>query len=332
MVGMITKLSGVPRKEGGPESLPSVTTVVTTHNRRDTVVKLVETLLPDQAATEILVVVDGSSDGTAEALTDKAKADPRLRIVETEGRGEAGARQAGAEAATSDVLLFLDDDVMPTPGLIAGHAQHHRDRQNLLVLGYMPVTLPARRRGRDLGAYLYADAYENRCAEYERDPASVITTLWGGNFSLRSADARRVGLESSGFEGYAVDRDFGLRCARAGMTGIFDRSLLGHHLYDRPLEDMLASTRSQGRGRRTVHERHEDIIGPLEPQLFDGGLPAPAAAVVRAARRPRMYWAIVSVLLGLAGAAGSVRAFSLQTAIGRLLRRIEYQRGAAERN
>jgi glycosyltransferase involved in cell wall biosynthesis len=327
---MITTLSVVPRKEGGPESLPSVTTVVTTHNRRDTVVKLVGLLLPDQAADEIVVVADGSTDGSAEALAEIAKADPRLRIVETAGRGEAGARQVGAEAATSEIILFLDDDVMPTEGLVGGHARHHRDRENLLVLGYMPVSLPRRRRGRDLGAYLYADAYENRCAEYERDPASVITTLWGGNFSIRGEDARHVGLESRGFLGYAVDRDFGLRCARAGLSAIFDRALLGHHLYDRSLEDMLASTRSQGRGRRSIHERHEDIVGPLEPELFDGGLPAPAATLVRASRRPWTYEIIVPLLLGLARAAGAAGAFGIQTSIGRLLRRIEYQRGAAE--
>jgi glycosyltransferase involved in cell wall biosynthesis len=308
-----------------------VTTVVTTHNRRETVLELVGLLLRDPSADEIVVVVDGSTDGTAEALADLAKDDSRLRIVETAGRGEAGARQAGAEASTCDVVLFLDDDVMPTKGLVAGHARHHRDRANLLVLGYMPVSLPARRSGKDLGAYLYADAYERRCAEYERDPTSVITTLWGGNFSLRADDARRVGLESSGFEGYAVDRDFGLRCARAGMTAIFDRSLLGHHMYDRSLKEMLASTRSQGRGRHTVHERHEDIIGPLGPETFDGGLPVPAAVLARASRRPRLYALIVAVLLGVANVAGLVGAFSLQTAVGRLLRRIEYQRGAAER-
>jgi glycosyltransferase involved in cell wall biosynthesis len=327
---MITTLSVVPRKEGGQESLPSVTTVVTTHNRRETVVELVGLLLPDPAADEIVVVVDGSTDGSAEAVADLAKDDPRLRIVETSGRGEAGARQAGAEAATCEVILFLDDDVMPTEGLVAGHARHHRDRAQLLVLGYMPVRLTPPRRGRDLGAYLYADAYENRCAEYERDPASVITTLWGGNFSVRGDDARRVGLESSGFEGYAVDRDFGLRCARAGLSAIFDRALLGHHLYDRSLEEMLASTRSQGRGRRSIHERHEDIVGPLEPELFDGGLPVTAATLVRASRHAWAHAIVVPLLLWLAKAAGALRAFGIQTSIGRLLRRIEYERGAAD--
>jgi hypothetical protein len=114
------------------------------------------------------------------------------------------------------------------------------------------------------------------------------------------------------------------------LSAIFDRALLGHHLYDRSLEEMLASTRSQGRGRRSIHERHEDIVGPLEPELFDGGLPVTAATLVRASRHAWAHAIVVPLLLWLAKAAGALRAFGIQTSIGRLLRRIEYERGAAD--
>ena len=47
--------------------------------------------------------------------------------IEQPHAGTRAARTGGVEKATSEVVLFVDDDVMAGEGLVTGHARHHRD-------------------------------------------------------------------------------------------------------------------------------------------------------------------------------------------------------------
>ncbi len=74
---------------------------------------------------ELIVVVDGSSDGTAEALAGIDLPFP-LRIVEQPNQGASSARNRGAAEAASDIILFLDDDMIAEPDLVEQHARMYR--------------------------------------------------------------------------------------------------------------------------------------------------------------------------------------------------------------
>ncbi len=72
---------------------------------------------------EVVVVDDGSRDGTAGLLAAAAaRPGARLRVV-SPGRnvGRARARNLGARAARGRWILFLDDDIVAPPGLLAAH-------------------------------------------------------------------------------------------------------------------------------------------------------------------------------------------------------------------
>ncbi len=75
---------------------------------------------------EVIVVVDGEDAGTR-SLAETCKAAFPLRwIFVPEHKGQAAARNAGAAAAGSDILIFLDDDTRPVPEWIHHHLKHHR--------------------------------------------------------------------------------------------------------------------------------------------------------------------------------------------------------------
>ena len=104
--------------------------VVSTYNRRDSVLRTALTLLQQDfpfSEYEIIVVVDGSTDGTAKVLR---ALDPRLCVLEQENRGLAGARNTGARAATGELLIFLDDDMACVPELIGRHVAAHFSRDH----------------------------------------------------------------------------------------------------------------------------------------------------------------------------------------------------------
>ena len=64
---------------------------------------------------EVVVVVDGSQDGSFEALKELDVSFP-LSVFEQSNQGAARARNHGAAATRGEILLFLDDDMEAHPG------------------------------------------------------------------------------------------------------------------------------------------------------------------------------------------------------------------------
>ncbi|HZZ84803.1 MAG TPA: glycosyltransferase family 2 protein [Anaeromyxobacteraceae bacterium] len=88
--------------------MPLVSIVMPTYNRADTISRAIASI---HAQTwkrwELIVVDDGSTDGTADRL---AGLDPRLKLIRQANQGVTGARNTGLEAATGDLIAFLDSD------------------------------------------------------------------------------------------------------------------------------------------------------------------------------------------------------------------------------
>ena len=310
---------------------PTVSVVMPTFGRRDGLAQILRPLLADSGALEIVVVVDGSRDGSLELLEGLSAHHPRLRPLWTENGGEMRARQAGVEAARGEVVLLLDDDVLAGPGLAAGHARAHAGGPGRVVLGYMPVRLPERRDGANFASFLYQQEYERACERYERNPDTVLGDLWAGNLSLCRTDAVAVGLPSREFsERYHPDRELGLRLRAHGLQGRFDRGLRAEHLHARGPAAWLRDARSQGRAAVQLHRLHGGALGPLDPGRFEAGLPAPARWTLALARRPRARRPLETALERAIADLGRSGALRAQEACARLARRVAQQSGALE--
>src|SRR5262249_35100599 len=151
----------------------------------------------------------------------RARSDPRLRAVMLPNRGAGATRQAGVEAATGEVVLLMDDDVIACPGLVAGHARHHATFERKLVLGYMPNDWRALPRGRRAIAKIYRRAYEGHVDRFATDPEFVLHGLWGGNLSMPRDVFLEVGVEGLSVKRGQDDREFGIRLLKAGVRACF---------------------------------------------------------------------------------------------------------------
>lgn len=322
--------SAAPPHTRTPASpLPTVSVVVPTFNRAGSIERILRPLLDDPAATEVIVVVDGCRDGTWELIERLRMSEPRLRGVFIENSGDMAAREAGARAALSEIVLFIDDDVLAEPGLVTGHARRHGEAAADAVVGYMPVKPPAERTADDFATRLYAREYEGRCAIYEREPQSALREMWGGNISMRRRDCLAVGMTNAAFtEHYHADRDFGIRALRAGLTSTFDRTLGATHLHERSLASFIRDARSQGAARMLLPRFHPETVRPPAPREFERNLPVPLAALVAVSRRRRAYRALSAAFPLFIRTAGRLRLWSLQEIAARVLRRIEQQHGA----
>jgi GT2 family glycosyltransferase len=92
-------------------SWPRVSVVVCTYNGQRTIRECLESLLklryPDY---EVIVINDGSKDKTAAILREY-----NVRRISTENRGLSAARNTGLEAATGEIVAYVDDDACPDP-------------------------------------------------------------------------------------------------------------------------------------------------------------------------------------------------------------------------
>lgn len=88
---------------------PLFTVVIPTFNRRDAVVEAVQSALDQNVRDiEVIVVDDGSTDGTASAVA--AIGDERLHVIVQPNAGAAAARNRGIDFARGRYVAFLDSD------------------------------------------------------------------------------------------------------------------------------------------------------------------------------------------------------------------------------
>jgi glycosyltransferase involved in cell wall biosynthesis len=245
-----------------------VSVVIPTYRGRESIVKVVTPVLDDPATGEVVVVVDGSRDGTLELLQEWSRREPRIRAIFQENAGDAAARQRGIEAATLDVVVLLDDDVIASPGLIGSHARHHMVEKRQVVLGYMPTQLPQPRGPGHAATVIYAEGYESMCNRYEADAHSILRNFWMGNVSMRRNCALEVGLATGLSIRRHSDMDFGFRCREAGIDAIFDRSLLARHCYQKNLRQFAAQCRRSGDARAKLMYAYGPLAQDLDPFRF----------------------------------------------------------------
>jgi glycosyltransferase involved in cell wall biosynthesis len=90
---------------------------VVVKNRRELMLACLEAVLGEQP-DQVVVVDNGSDDGTYEALLERAASEPTLTVVQD--RGSLGRiRNRAVELATGDVVAFTDSDCRPHPGWLA---------------------------------------------------------------------------------------------------------------------------------------------------------------------------------------------------------------------
>lgn len=74
---------------------------------------------------EVIIIIDGSTDKTGEIVLGYQGKFPHIKVIEQANRGRAGARNRGAHEASTDLLIFYDDDTQLEPQSIQKHIDFH---------------------------------------------------------------------------------------------------------------------------------------------------------------------------------------------------------------
>lgn len=114
-----------------------VSVVIPTYNRRPSLERCLLSLAAQSFPAqeyEVVVVADGCTDGTLELLRTFT-APFMLRWFAQPNQGAPAAQNSGVAAANGDIILFLDDDCICDPELVAAHCEAHAQGSRLVVIG-----------------------------------------------------------------------------------------------------------------------------------------------------------------------------------------------------
>lgn len=110
----------------------SVSIIIPTFNRREELIRAVESALNQTyRKTEVIVVDDGSDEKAGEILKDLNAVN--LKIIYQTNKGPAAARNGGVEESKSEWLAFLDSDDFWLPDKLTKQVDFHRNNQNILI-------------------------------------------------------------------------------------------------------------------------------------------------------------------------------------------------------
>ncbi len=111
-------MANIPEQQGMTmaQKMPLVSIIVPVYQVKEYIGECVESLLAQTYTNlEILLVDDGSTDGSGELCDEYAAKDTRVRVIQQENRGLSAARNAGLDRATGEYVAFVDsDDVVLT--------------------------------------------------------------------------------------------------------------------------------------------------------------------------------------------------------------------------
>jgi glycosyltransferase involved in cell wall biosynthesis len=255
--------------------------VIPTHQRREALRRALLGLDRQTAPAqsyEVLVSIDGSTDGSREMVAELAQQVPyALRSVEGSGAGRAAARNVALAEARGEVTILIDDDMEPVAEFVERHLANHPAGTRSCVLGPVPVELDASspHAARHVQAK-FADHLERLSQPGHR---FVARDFYSGNVSLPSELLRAVGAFDESFAPYGnEDVELALRLAKAGTEFGYEPGAVARQEYDKDFAGLAHDTHEKGRTTVLLAQRHPDAFDALRLATpWDGSRPWLAA-------------------------------------------------------
>ena len=210
--------------------------VVNWNNRRETLVCLeaVEAQLGDVSEAGVTVVDNGSTDGSATAITSRH---PKAKLfVLPENRGFTGGLAAALAGSTARNVVFLNNDAVPQPGWLGALVKAMDGAGEDVVSVGGRIVDPTGTKIDFIGGLMTFDGHAfqegfRHPVGSRQEPAGGAEILFacGGNMISRRARLMELGAFDDDYFAYLEDVDFGWRTWIAGFRILFEPAALVRH-------------------------------------------------------------------------------------------------------
>jgi GT2 family glycosyltransferase len=193
---------------------------------------------------EVVVVSDGSQDGTNEFL-ERMETPLNLVPILQPNQGVATARNQGIANSQGEIVLFIDDDVVPTAQLIVEHLRvHNGTEDDIVVIG--PMLSPPDFQLSPWTQWEQAMLNKQYDALIAGHLESSARQFYTGNASV----ARHLLVSSGGFDTAfrrAEDVELAYRLAEKGVRFLFNENAVGYHYVERSFASWMKTPYLYGR-------------------------------------------------------------------------------------
>ena len=243
-----------------------ISVVIPTYNREEILKRCLIALFKQtypKLGYEIVVVDDGSTDGTEELVKSLLNNSPcTLRYFKQENKGPASARNVGIKNAYGKIILFIGDDIIATPTLLEEHIKWHKDYpdDNVAVLGYVTWSpeikiTPFMKWLEESGAQFGYPLIK----KYDDVPYNFFYT---SNISVKRQFLLKYGLFDEDFP-YAAYEDielaYRLMRVRESLRIVYNEKAGGYHEHHIDQKSFSKRSKLAGRAKAIFHRKHPEL-------------------------------------------------------------------------
>lgn len=238
-----------------------VSIIIPTYNRRDVIARTLPTVFEQEFPAddfEVIAVVDGSADGTADMLRAYTPS-CGFRIIEQTNKGPAAARNVGIAAALGHLILFLDDDIRCERTLLAHHVLAHDGSTPLVVHGPIFVAPESPRTLATFVARAAAEELHNRLA-----PFTQLELPQYADLICNSSISRKTLIAAGGFDELMPfqrdDCELGIRLWKMGAQFRYQKNAVAYEVFVKSSRDFATHDAAQcGKGEVRLCKKHPEF-------------------------------------------------------------------------
>ena len=263
----------------GPAVIEPVTVIVPAYNESAGIEAAVRSILASTHPVEVIVVDDGSTDGTADIV--EALGLPGVTVIRKENGGKPSALNAGIQAAGHDLVVMVDGDTVFEPNTVRALIQPFADPRVGAISGNTKVA----NRGGILGAWQHIEYVVGFNLDRRLfDVAECMPTVPGAIGAFRIEALRNVGGVSD--DTLAEDTDLTMALCRDGWRVVYQ-------------EDARAWTEAPATLGALWRQRYRWCYGTLQAMWKHRGAVLQKGAAGKLGRRGLGYLFVLQVLLPL---------------------------------
>jgi N-acetylglucosaminyl-diphospho-decaprenol L-rhamnosyltransferase len=209
-------------------SQPFVSIIIPTYNRPECVALLLSTL-KEQTYTSFEVIVVDQSTTSKKIIRENKNIPYPLKVVYSTCPNRSNAKNVGIRYATGDIVLFCDDDIVPSPEMVEVHVKNHSDTK----IGGVSCRIIEN----DLPPLSSTDIcrvtwYGRMKDGFQSDVCCDVGTMVGGNMSIKRAVLHETGYFDALFRGTSIfeEQDVSERLKRFGYRIRFTNEAVVQHI------------------------------------------------------------------------------------------------------
>ncbi len=205
----------------------NISIIVPSYNRAKKTLRLLQSLEKQNiSGFEVIVVIDGSTDDTLEVLQTNTFYNFNLKIIQQKNSGRSITRNNGVKAASSELILFLDDDMRMESTSVSSHLIHHSKYKETILVGQ---TLEDNRLLKTDIQHYKKHLSEKWIKQLTRTYCKISTPfITAAHFSM----PKKLFISLGMFDEQLTDNedyDLALKAKKAGVDIYYNPTLMGWH-------------------------------------------------------------------------------------------------------